>query len=65
MQHLEGSGTPFLYIGRRVLKSYYQAFALETSHLVQSVYIYRKCSSKVKCTVIIVSSSCNPRNIVT
>ena len=28
MQHLEGSGTPVLYIGRKVLKGFYKPAAL-------------------------------------
>jgi hypothetical protein len=29
MQHLEGSGTPVLYMGRRVLKDYGKAVSLQ------------------------------------
>jgi hypothetical protein len=30
MQHLEGSGTPVLYIGRKVLKGYSVTYAAES-----------------------------------
>jgi hypothetical protein len=52
MQHLEGSGTPVLYIGRTVLKGKYMAFSSytvsrltfgkETPHLVSlNMLLYR------------------------
>jgi hypothetical protein len=39
MQHLEGNGTPVLYIGRTVLKGYYSVF-LYPSFVIHSLRYY-------------------------
>ena len=49
MQHLEGSGTPVLYIGRAVLKGYYWYIFYQNGnccydYLLIIHFIHNKCS---------------------
>jgi hypothetical protein len=44
MKHLQGSGTPVLYIGRTVPKGYYIIVNDMGSHRVHTFYVPRLCS---------------------
>jgi len=57
MQHLEGSGTPVLYIGRKVLKGYWywKVFFSETNWPMGEVDLHCCLVSRLKTTVALYS----------